>query len=177
MRTILFRGKRIDNGEWVTGSGVVIVDEDYVAIPKTKDVTSADYAIKLVKIVPATVGEFIDRKDKDGNKIFDGDILQIKAKGLEWITIVRWSGTASKYEGSYLSPSGVWLDDGLHCDANSFSLHTLIGNIHDNPELVNQPTGGALNTMIDPNVKTEQEEVAAPAEQATEGTESAETEG
>lgn len=89
------------------------------------------------EVLPETVGAYIDRNDKTGKRIFNGDILEIKDKYKEGITLVRWNRIKCKYEGTCISPNGNWIENGIYCDADSFSMYTKIGNLWDNPGLVN----------------------------------------
>lgn len=123
MREYLFRGKRIDNGEWVTGNGVVIVDEDYAAIPQTKDVTSKDYAIKLCKVIPETIGVYIGWLDSVGVNVFTGDQIMIE-----------WSdGETSLETISYSVEYGYFMyGNNPICELNDpIKTFTVTGNIHD----------------------------------------------
>lgn len=94
----------------------------------------------FIPVRPETVGMYVGRNDRDGNQIFSGDIILVKEKDKQGISIVRWHESACKFEGTYISPEGRWMDDGTDCVANSFSLYTVIGNIHDNPELLTPTT-------------------------------------
>lgn len=66
MREILFRGKRLDNGEWIEGCLIYIDNQYYIA----------DYDKMMIPFVdPKTVGQFTGFLDKDGKKIFEGDCV------------------------------------------------------------------------------------------------------
>ena len=64
-RTIKFRGKRIDNGQWVYG---FLAEDHYI-----NDVNSEDFP--SIEIASETVGQFTGLLDKNGKEIYEGDIL------------------------------------------------------------------------------------------------------
>jgi uncharacterized phage protein (TIGR01671 family) len=175
MQQYLFRGKRIDNGEWVTGNGIVIVDADYAAIPQTKDVTSKDYAIKLCKVIPETVGMWTGLKDKNGKDVYQGDIIthtrksrphSKSAKTTLVTCLVEWDSGYSKGPGKS-NPSSFNREPGFAAypvdrkaegadwgyDWSEFHNCEIIGNCFDNPELVKTAVKDSVtNTMKDPNL-------------------------
>ena len=90
MREILFRGKRKDNGEWIQGGIYVDGDRIYIITltqyrPDTRDWNLAEYYENhpvyrptYVEVIPETVGQFTGVTDKNGKKIFEGDIVNVE---------------------------------------------------------------------------------------------------
>ena len=77
MREILFRGKRCDNGEWVFGNFVRGCIEDFAYIV---EFGNKELCRNYVEVIPETVGQFIGLTDKNGKKIFEGDIVHCVSK-------------------------------------------------------------------------------------------------
>lgn len=121
MREILFRGKRIDNGEWVYGDLVQSPAHCVVQIYE-QDLCGDNFAVD-----PSTVGQYTGLT-ANGKKIFEGDI-------------VRFSTPYCLYTAPIVYQNGVWCADNKR--EASFTLYSImkltpevIGNIHDNPELM-----------------------------------------
>jgi len=168
MREYLFRGKRKDNGQWVEGCLVSVTpDEAFILVGITGHIKRDDYECYMIEVVPKTIGQFTGLKDKNGKKIYEGDVIQFKSTdSYEYdatydyeklgstpvISVMKWNSESLGFRTSASSRFKITKD-----------MLEVIGNIHDNPELVNQPNGGALNMNIDPNVKAEeatQQEIA-----------------
>ena len=140
MGEILFHGKRADSGEWVGAellqtryhSGHI----EYQIMPQTP-VSSA------YPVLSETVGQYTGLTDKNGVRIFEGDIVRLidEHNEIEWTAVVVFGNPNSEYNwGWQLKAIGefdgnkdilLWVDmeeSGAYCE--------IIGNIHDNPELL-----------------------------------------
>ena len=84
MREILFRGKRVDNGEWVEGYYVKFGNAHYILTSKIEVETHLNsYGLpctspKMHEVIPETVGQYVCITDKNGKKIFEGDVVKTK---------------------------------------------------------------------------------------------------
>lgn len=125
MREILFRGKRVSDGEWLLGCLIC-----YTRKGELVCCIHGDYYSHAID--PATVGQFTGLTDKNGKKIFEGDILAAKLFGNHIDKgVVRYGQyNCSCCDGVY----GWYVDGGDIRDAEE--LCEVIGNIHDNPELM-----------------------------------------
>ena len=137
MREIIFRGKRMDNGEWVYGSLFVGFKKCYIC-PEAIAMYNFDGALCLggfIEVDPSTVGQYTGLKDKNGKRIFEGDILGSRYDKLYpddvAIEVVKWFRN-----GWYIQQENN-LPDAL-CEYGVLYYSEVIGNIHDNPELLNE---------------------------------------
>lgn len=131
MREILFRGKRLDNKEWVFGSLVKMGPTDYVHYYILPNYASSFYDIE---IDPITIGEYIGRTDKMDKMIFEGDIIKIK----------DWYDEEGYHEfvvGNVVFENGEWhIKGNVNADFSAFEYSwdtEIIGNIYDDTELLN----------------------------------------
>ena len=124
MREIILRGKRIDNGEWVYGSLFVGFKKCYIC-PKAIAMYNFDAALCLggfVEVDPSTVGQYTGLEDKNGKRIFEGDILSFRAGRTH---VVRFE------DGAFiLEDSAIPIPFAIKSE--------IIGNVHDNPELLKE---------------------------------------
>ena len=116
MREIMFRGKRIDNGKWVQGAFVPGNNVYPATIFYGPRCSIGEY------VDPTTVGQYTGLTDKNGKRIFEGDILSLRT-GRQHIV---------KFEdgGFVMTDTAIPI---RHADK-----FEVIGNIHDNPELVKE---------------------------------------
>ena len=135
MREILFRGKRIDNGEWVFGSLLAWRDGDTDICCHNSDNNGE---MDKVIVRPETVGQFTGLTDKNGKKIFEGDILRFsytgKNHGVE--------GTeAVVFKSGKFGVEWGWHKELVALDGFANTTIEVIGNIHDNPDLLEVEDG------------------------------------
>ena len=144
-REILFRGKTKD-GEWVYGCYYKQkqfygekVESDCIIV--TDDILSNDLGLDYEEVIPETVGQFTGLIDLNGKKIFEGDIIANYFGEIYGVVEYGESSFDSgilKYTGYFCKPSRVYDDGNLYdeSDEDYWDRHQVIGNIHDNPELL-----------------------------------------
>ena len=147
MRKILFRGKRLQGGEWVegyffksdinkkereSGKATMIFTPDcdtFIMVPECHN---------SFMVVSDTVGQYTGLKDKNGKRIFEGDICRNTRTGE--IVSVKWHGTMAGYVWDKRRADSFLFDFGelfRACDK-----YEVIGNIHDNKSLLNNQEAG-----------------------------------
>ena len=134
MREILFRGKRLDNGEWVVGN-LFIPDKFANREPPTEILVGTNIVRISYEVDPATVGQYTGLTDKNGKKIFEGDIIKIPDNYDEFgrnageIYEIYFCCGGFRLNPKYSQARGYWLEDDRTVE--------VIGNIHDDKELLN----------------------------------------
>ena len=136
MREILFRGKRADNGEWVEGGAC---QSPILTLIRMFCVHN-DYYVESGEavVIPETVGQYTGLTDKNGKKIFEGDIVDCWSEG------VNAQGTVQQRRDGLWIIYPSWQKHimwGLCPDEYSNTTVEVIGNIHDNPELLKGEQG------------------------------------
>ena len=150
MREILFRGKRVDNGEWIEGYAVKGNDKKgQMFIAKSIGVSFFTGGITADEVISETVGQYTGLIDKNGKKIFEGDICQVVYLDR------RLNSNGKHYDVENVMIEEVVFEKGTFCfkitfedialyrpigfktyEKQKIKYFELIGNIHDNPELL-----------------------------------------
>jgi len=136
MKPILFRGKRVDNGDWIYGGYYEWSDTPYII---QRDIWDKADLAHMVEVDPQTVGQFVytSHNKKDvyvGDIVHDDPEFECCNSGL---AVVEWHKNPKGRPGTIvaryiINPEG-------YGDYNFDDLHVLfepIGNIHDNPDLL-----------------------------------------
>lgn len=130
MREILFRGKRIDNGEWVEGYYCGKVNKTIFS-PAEDSAQIIDKDLYWHELTPETVGQYTGLTDKNGVKIFEGDVVRLVYNYDEHIYQVVYDVSELDFKAT----------NGKEEYRTNYQYLTccdeveVIGNIHDNPEL------------------------------------------
>ena len=122
MREILFRGKRKKGDKrWVEG--------DLLHGYSGFGITNRYYAGSSFEVVPETIGQYTDIKDKSGKKVFEHDIV----KAYDPLDEISFIGVVKYFDGSF------YICDTEFCSYYRWMDYEVevIGNIFDNPELMN----------------------------------------
>ncbi|MDE7365712.1 MAG: YopX family protein [Ruminococcus sp.] len=146
MREILFKAKRKDNGEWIEGLTLFKLDEHLYMFQTawgkiTYDLQHNITAILggkkpfLVEVMPETVGRYTGLTDKNGVKIFEGDIVEYFA---EYSSIYSRTEKATVHWSDSIGAFRVRNRLGTDYILSTFNEVKVTGNIHDNPELLKE---------------------------------------
>ena len=142
MREILFRGKQFDTGVWVEGNLIVWEDGSCSIEPGTLDPPP-------FCVIPETVGQFTGLTDKNGKKIFEGDVVKATIiRDIGYVENIRNEKGVIAFDS--LGMIGLMIertDDNVPVWSDFFCelsisgciidyCFEVIGNIHDNPELL-----------------------------------------
>lgn len=133
MREILFRAKRIDNGEWVEGQYAFILNPLTESGEPIKHLICNGTNIFNDEIDPETICQYTGLTDKNGNRIWENDIVGAWSEGKTYIGRVK-----RRVDGLYIIYPSYQKQEfwGLCPDENGKTTVEVIGNILDNPELL-----------------------------------------
>ena len=133
MKEILFKAKRKDNGEWIQGYYYQIWQQGYILWGMINNMPD------MVEVNPNTLCQYTGLTDKNGEKIWENDIVKNKKRteGFDWYKVVWRKDFADfgvepikpKFEAKY--PMG--LSDELTIYGRDYEV---VGNVFDNPELL-----------------------------------------
>lgn len=149
MREILFRGKDSD-GVWHEGFYVCHNGKSHAIYTGYAEVDCGEYYPQWFTVDPSTVGQYTGLTDKNGKNIFEGDIVHCYGKdsirAYDWKAVVEFGNPNSTYSwGWQLKPITdvdgnpdilLWVEMSDYMDIYC----EVIGNIHDNPELLEGTT-------------------------------------
>lgn len=139
---ILFRGKRIDNDEWIIGDLLQINGKSYIYPLEYGDLDDIDFGSSFVEVNKYTIGRYCGLLDLYWDRIFDGDIVKYEYDNGEGLSILREYGEGigiiecRKY--------GIYLNSITNQNHKTFLINLenvedntmeVIGNIYDNEEL------------------------------------------
>ena len=135
MRHIIFRGKRLDNGEWMCGDLIENQGRYFIyhAMSETtiEDNDDGRIVVAAVEVDPDTVGQYTGLKDKNGKEIFEGDIMSLVTEFGD--TIMR----EIRFIDGTFCVIGEQEDDLYGLSWAVEQCDGIVGdNIHDNPELL-----------------------------------------
>lgn len=133
MREILFKAKRIDNGEWAQGA-VLFHDTDATTIFNQH---MGDGSLQGFEVNPSTICQYTGLKDKNGNKIWENDIFQYTdGTMVTQKDLIEYNETHASFvrlrNTEKLGLQYLWIDEAT-CNHGE-----VIGNIFDNPELLQE---------------------------------------
>ena len=144
MREILFRAKRIDNGEWVSGYYVYdyahnahFIFSNQLVCPNCINDRRIDYSVCDYEIDPDTLCQYTGKSDEDGEKIFEGDI----------VGFIDLYSTESGYSESSCLGEVIWSKEECcfhvtnRLSAESWEVLDeckVVGNVFDNKELLDE---------------------------------------
>lgn len=121
MREIKFRGKREKDGEWQEGYFVFDITGDFIVC-----------GVFSWRVKSETIGEYTGLEDKNGKKIFEGDVLKVRSIKTETICEVVYR------EGWFIGVT----EDNRECEFRYVVDVEVIGNIYDNPDLITHISEG-----------------------------------
>lgn len=146
-RTIKFRGKRVDNGEWVYGDLIHGQGDKHgklFILPQQRFYPSGCNNLDGWDVIPETVGQFIGLTDKNGKEIYDGDIVKDRVGRIMKVGYYNYKDcfiaiTETNFYHADFYDWSLKAHFPFNNDDDIFSLTVeIIGNLHDNPELLKQ---------------------------------------
>jgi len=130
MREILFRGKTKNDG-WKYGGYISPSYNDYETYIQGKEMRDGEFfSLECIyEVIPDTVGQYTGLKDKNGTKIFEGDIIRVCDNNNGYLKVEF----KNQYEGGWIL---TYKEQYLSLGARLPQEIEIIGNVHDNPDLL-----------------------------------------
>ena len=129
IREVIFRGKRADNGEWIEGS---LLGIDWCDKPSTYSIAPNTPVSVFYSVIPETVGQYTGLTDKNGVRIFEGDIVRTKygriCKVVWFAPQLCWDLYPLESKSKAPDTYDLFKSENLE----------VIGNIYDNPEILKE---------------------------------------
>ncbi len=166
MREIIFRGKQKDNGVFIEGDLIqisegrkFIIDNKFGACIDDKGNFINTEAPFVCEVLPETVGQYTGLTDKNGTKIFEGDIVKFihknKLKPYDDLISPFYESYSRNYKIEYTNTFARYglrfINGSIHfpCKQSTLLMYDceVIGNIHDNPELLGEPMKSASKNV------------------------------
>lgn len=137
-REIIFRGKRLDNNEWVYGG---LLQSEFSCSGHSECTIVGSFAfcndIGRNDVHPLEVGQWTGRRDKGSKRIFEGDVVCVDDSGVGGMPHEMVGGTYkvvwNDIEAMFMLEQ---MDEMNGIRFDEVCLYTVLGNIHDNPELL-----------------------------------------
>lgn len=144
MEEIKFRGKKVDNDEWVYGNLVHSTDAidnyEYLIIPiNNSDMYTDEKDLgfeQWYKVIPETIGQFTGLYDKTDREIYEGDIISTDLSRPYLIVEFRNGCFVYQCHDSGTTYYDIMMP--LEADPETFKYNVIIGNIYENPELLKE---------------------------------------
>ena len=127
MREIVFRGIDIETREWVYGFYACLNGKEHRIYTGYTETDCGDYYPDCYKVVPKTVGQYTGMTDKNGEEIFEGDIVKLDLVDYVATGVIKWCNTNFRFKFYEFDDDN---EDGSGFDNEC--VFEVVGNVYDN---------------------------------------------
>lgn len=135
MKEIKFRGKRVDNGEWIVGDLIHYHEDDFKILDQNCgcwDILHDGY-----EVIPESVGQFTGLKDRNEVEIYENDIIHVQNNDNGYNRKVSWSVLRTRCGWCVPYIKSHWAHGFSEISLSQVNeACEIIGNTSDNPELI-----------------------------------------